>query len=135
MQDELLMTGSIRRLRSCVFVILLLLMSIAAAESQQLVLDVAGAAVTRNTNGKIASVIITFTPESRSAFAKFTAEYVGRRVEVRSVEHVLTTALLVSPITVGQIQIVPEKNEEDTAELARKLSSPGEKIEVRVLAK
>jgi preprotein translocase subunit SecD len=129
------MTGSTRRLRSCVFVILLLLTSIAAAESQQLVLDVAGAAVIRNTAGKIASVIITLTPESRSAFARFTAEYVGRRLEVRSAEQVLTTALLVSQITVGQIRILPEKNEDDIVELARKLSSPGERIEVRVLAK
>jgi preprotein translocase subunit SecD len=56
--------------------------------------DVAGAAVTRNTDGKIASVIITFTPESRSAFAKFTAEHVGRRVEVRWADQVLTKARL-----------------------------------------
>jgi preprotein translocase subunit SecD len=124
---------AIRKLRCGALVTLLLSSSIAAAQSPRIILDVADAAVSRGIDERT-GVTVTLTAESRSSFADFTAKYIGRFIEVRFLGQVIMKARLVTEITGGKLQIVPEANSAAPTELAHKLSAPGTKIEVGLFA-
>jgi preprotein translocase subunit SecD len=116
----------------------LLLSAISCAGPQSIELLVQGAALTRNLSGRTA-IDVSLSAESAREFAIFTSKIYGRYIEVRFLNETLTRAHLNSPIGGGHFQISTSPNgidgtlnEDNVAEIARKLSTGNAKLEVRV---
>jgi preprotein translocase subunit SecD len=110
---------------------LLLAASVAVARAQQITLGIEKAEATRSRDGS-AAIIMYLSTDSRRAFADFTSAYVGRFMEILFSNEVLTRARLLSSIDGGKLQIGGKFNDSGAADLARKLSVPGSKVDVRI---
>jgi preprotein translocase subunit SecD len=115
-----------------IILLLLLIVPLAPAKSQQIELDVASALVTHNLSGRTA-IAVSLSAESRGAFAAFTTRSVGRLLEIRFGDDVLSTVRLQTSIEGGKFQIGGTVSDDNAAEIARKLLSNGAKLEVRVV--
>jgi hypothetical protein len=128
------MTGSLGVSRNLILIGLLLFSPVAAAEPEQISLEVATASAAHDFGGRPA-LIIYLSSESRRAFAAFTKEYVGRFFEVRLLDRAPIRIQIVDPITAGTMQLPGAENDDDSVELSRRLASPGTKIHFRVISK
>jgi hypothetical protein len=93
-------------------------------------LEVAKAVATQNHVGD-AAIRVTLSPESGRAFATFSKEVAGRFIEIRSAGDVLSIVRLQTSIEGGVLLFIVQNG--DTAEVARKLSENGTKLEIRAL--
>jgi preprotein translocase subunit SecD len=106
--------------------------AVLAAEPGQISLEVASASAIHDMRGqRVVSVVLSL--ESRRTFAAYTSEYVGRFFEFRLPDQVPMKIRIVDPISGGIMHIPGGENDDAAVGLARRLSSPGTRIEVRVL--
>jgi preprotein translocase subunit SecD len=120
------MRGVVQAIDCALVVAFLFLLPVVAARSQQIELGVANAEVSQNFDGKTA-ITVTFDSESSRAFANFTSALVGRMVEIRLGDKVLTKSRIQTPITKGRFMFL---SGDDTGELIQQLSH-GARLGVR----
>jgi preprotein translocase subunit SecD len=91
------MRGVVQALDCALVVALLFLLPVVAARSQQIELGVANAEVSQNFDGRTA-ITVTFDSESSRAFANFKSASLGRMVEIRLGDKVLTKTRIQSQL-------------------------------------
>lgn len=120
------------KFRIAIIALQLLVASLATAHAQNITLDIDKAETSRSHGGS-AAITMYLTPDSRREFGTFTSAHVGRFVDVILSNRVITRIRLWSSIEGGVLQIGgPGIDERHAADLARQLSSPGAKIDVRM---
>jgi hypothetical protein len=124
------MSQCLRTLRIAFLTATLLFLSFASTRAQQIQLEVANAIAIRNVVGDPA-ISVTFSPESRRAFAAFSKDVAGRFIEIRSADDVLARLRLQTSIEGGTFQFFVLNR--DVTEVARKLSENAARLEIRVL--
>jgi preprotein translocase subunit SecD len=121
------------RFRALLVTPLVSVMLIAPAFAEPLVLEVKEAMVALDQRVQEPILSIRLTPAGREAFARFTTENVGRKVEMRIDGKVVMTPVIREPILGGSLQISgPSLG--DVRALASRLSAGNVKIEVEVVA-
>jgi preprotein translocase subunit SecD len=105
-----------------------------AALAQTLVLAVATASAAFDQRTGQPVIQITLTPASRTAFAEFTAQNVGRKTDVRIDGKSVLQPIIREPITAGIVQISGDLTSDDAVDVARRLSDGSARIEVELIA-
>jgi preprotein translocase subunit SecD len=121
-----------KKIHSSLIALAFLLLSVATAVSQALIFDVVSTRTMITIDGHPA-VSINLSQDSKSKFAKLTADYTGRIFEFRTPEKVLMKARIVTSMLSGELQIVGAFNEDEAVGLARRIALGELKIEVIVL--
>lgn len=109
-----------------------LAMGAAPALADSVALKVATALAAFDSTGA-AVVNVRLDPASQQAFADFTAANVGRRVELRVDDRVVSSPVIRDPITAGEIVISGAMTAVDAGNLAMRLRD-GVLIEVETVA-
>ncbi len=113
--------------------LIFVVLAASAARAEPLVLEVTEARAGVAMGFSQPTLTITFRPAGRDAFARFTAENVGRKTEIRIEGKVIMRPVIREPILGGVIQISGSSLDELNA-LASRLSAGNVKIEVEVVA-
>ncbi len=126
--------GAALRFAAALLAIPSLVFMVAAAAAEPLMLEVASAKSTYSRELGAAVLTITFSENSKQAFATFTAAHIGERVELRAGGKVLLSAIVREAIVGGVVQVSGQTIGSGAAGTAKLLSAPGARIEVEAHA-
>jgi preprotein translocase subunit SecD len=114
--------------------LLSILMSIAVAGAEPLVLDIAQVNVTPSVPEGQMALSLDLTPESRQAFADFTTANVGKTVNLSIDGTVVMAPRIMEPITGGKLMVSGNFVAGEVERIARKILDGDVKVQVDVAA-
>lgn len=114
--------------------LLSILMSIAVATAEPLVLGIAQVNVTPSVPAGQMALSLDLTPESRQAFADFTTANVGKTVNLSIDGTVMMAPRIMEPITGGKLMVSGNFVAGEVERIARKILDGDVKVQVDVAA-
>ena len=110
-----------------------ILVTIATAVAQPLLLDVQSTGVGYDSTTHEPVVFFRLTPASAKLFAEFTSKNVGRRMSISVDGRAYSEPIIREPITGGTGQLMGSLSVREAKALASRLSSGGAKVEVALV--